>query len=94
MLGSNRNSCDTLLLLAGMNIPFDITAGKGPVIADPIRTMAVRPPVAWCTALLRNACASLPPGCARLSPQPVLKVCQPIHPRTYLTALPCRLWTR
>ena len=25
-----------------MNIPFDITAGKGPVIADPIRTMEVR----------------------------------------------------
>jgi hypothetical protein len=24
-----------------MNIPFDIDKGKGPVIADPIRTMAV-----------------------------------------------------
>jgi hypothetical protein len=24
-----------------MNIPFDITAGKGPIIMDPIRTQAV-----------------------------------------------------
>jgi len=30
---------DILTPLTGMNIPFDITAGKGPVIADPIRTM-------------------------------------------------------
>lgn len=29
---------------AGMNIPFDITAGKGPVIPDPIRTMEVGGP--------------------------------------------------
>jgi uroporphyrinogen decarboxylase len=33
---------DILTPLTGMNIPFDITAGKGPVIADPIRTMEVR----------------------------------------------------
>jgi hypothetical protein len=33
---------DILTPLTGMNIPFDITAGKGPVIADPIRTMQVR----------------------------------------------------
>lgn len=32
---------DILTPLTGMNIPFDITAGKGPVIADPIRTMEV-----------------------------------------------------
>ncbi|PSC73649.1 uroporphyrinogen decarboxylase [Micractinium conductrix] len=31
---------DILTPITGMNIPFDITAGKGPVIADPIRTMA------------------------------------------------------
>lgn len=30
---------DILTPLPGMNIPFDITAGKGPIIADPIRTM-------------------------------------------------------
>jgi hypothetical protein len=33
---------DILTPLTGMNIPFDITAGKGPVIADPIRTREVR----------------------------------------------------
>jgi uroporphyrinogen decarboxylase len=33
---------DILTPIAGMNIPFDITAGKGPVIFDPIRTMKVR----------------------------------------------------
>jgi uroporphyrinogen decarboxylase len=33
---------DILTPLTGMNIPFDITAGKGPVIAEPIRTMEVR----------------------------------------------------
>eukprot|EP00882_Tetradesmus_deserticola_P011485 GHRQ01012151.1.p1 GENE.GHRQ01012151.1~~GHRQ01012151.1.p1 ORF type:complete len:176 (+),score=69.82 GHRQ01012151.1:92-619(+) len=32
---------DILTPLPGMNIPFDITAGKGPVIAEPIRTMEV-----------------------------------------------------
>jgi uroporphyrinogen decarboxylase len=32
---------DILTPIAGMNIPFDITAGKGPVIFDPIRTMKV-----------------------------------------------------
>lgn len=32
---------DILTPIAGMNIPFDITAGKGPVIFDPIRTMEV-----------------------------------------------------
>lgn len=30
---------DILTPLTGMNIPFDIVAGKGPIIADPIRTM-------------------------------------------------------
>ncbi|KAK9829303.1 hypothetical protein WJX72_005034 [[Myrmecia] bisecta] len=30
---------DILTPLTGMNIPFDILQGKGPVIADPIRTM-------------------------------------------------------
>ncbi|KAF6259912.1 uroporphyrinogen-iii decarboxylase [Scenedesmus sp. NREL 46B-D3] len=30
---------DILTPLTGMNIPFDITAGKGPVIAEPIRTL-------------------------------------------------------
>lgn len=30
---------DILTPIAGMNIPFDIDKGKGPVIADPIRTM-------------------------------------------------------
>ena len=29
------------VLCRGVNIPFDITAGKGPIIADPIRTMEV-----------------------------------------------------
>ena len=33
---------DILTPLTGMNIPFDITAGQGPIIADPIRTMEVR----------------------------------------------------
>lgn len=32
---------DILTPIAGMNIPFDIAAGKGPVIFDPIRTMKV-----------------------------------------------------
>lgn len=31
---------DILTPITGMNIPFDITAGKGPIIHDPIRTMA------------------------------------------------------
>lgn len=31
---------DILTPISGMNIPFDITAGKGPVIFDPIRTMS------------------------------------------------------
>eukprot|EP00877_Chromochloris_zofingiensis_P010525 jgi/Chrzof1/5726/Cz16g13070.t1_UROD2[v5.2] len=30
---------DILTPLAGMNIPFDIAAGKGPIIQDPIRSM-------------------------------------------------------
>ncbi|KAL4436151.1 hypothetical protein ABPG77_005599 [Micractinium sp. CCAP 211/92] len=30
---------DILTPITGMNIPFDITAGKGPIIPDPIRTM-------------------------------------------------------
>ena len=33
---------DILTPITGMNIPFDIVAGKGPVIFDPIRTAAVR----------------------------------------------------
>lgn len=32
---------DILTPLTGMNIPFDITTGKGPIIHDPIRTMEV-----------------------------------------------------
>ena len=32
---------DILTPLTGMNIPFDIVTGKGPVIADPIRSMEV-----------------------------------------------------
>ena len=35
---------DILTPLTGMNIPFDISAGKGPIIHDPIRTMEVRNP--------------------------------------------------
>uniref|UniRef100_A0A0D9Z727 Uroporphyrinogen decarboxylase (URO-D) domain-containing protein n=1 Tax=Oryza glumipatula TaxID=40148 RepID=A0A0D9Z727_9ORYZ len=31
---------DILTLLPGMNIPFDIVKGKGPVIFDPLRTAA------------------------------------------------------
>lgn len=30
---------DILTPLPGLNIPFDITAGQGPIIADPIRSM-------------------------------------------------------
>lgn len=30
---------DILTPITGMNIPFDIIAGKGPVILDPIRTL-------------------------------------------------------
>ena len=33
---------DILTPLTGMGIPFDITAGKGPIIHDPIRTMKAR----------------------------------------------------
>ncbi len=33
---------DILTPLPGLNIPFDITAGQGPIIADPIRSMEVR----------------------------------------------------
>lgn len=32
---------DILTPLSGMNIPFDIVQGKGPTIADPIRSMEV-----------------------------------------------------
>ncbi len=32
---------DILTPLTGMNIPFDISAGEGPIIHDPIRTMEV-----------------------------------------------------
>lgn len=32
---------DILTPLSGMNIPFDIVQGKGPIIADPIRSMQV-----------------------------------------------------
>lgn len=32
---------DILTPLPGLNIPFDITAGQGPIIADPIRSMEV-----------------------------------------------------
>ena len=32
---------DILTPLSGMNIPFDIVQGKGPIIADPIRSMEV-----------------------------------------------------
>ena len=35
---------DILTPLAGMNIDFDIVQNKGPVIADPIRSMEVHPP--------------------------------------------------
>ena len=31
---------DILTPISGMNIPFDITAGQGPVIFDPVRTQA------------------------------------------------------
>ena len=34
---------DILTPLAGMGIEFDIVQGKGPIIADPIRTLEVRP---------------------------------------------------
>lgn len=33
---------DILTPLSGMNIPFDIVQGKGPIIADPIRSMEVQ----------------------------------------------------
>jgi hypothetical protein len=45
---------DILTPLTGMNIPFDITAGKGPVIADPIRTMEVSQGCVW----VHSACVS------------------------------------
>ena len=32
---------DILTPLTGMNIPFDIDTGRGPIIHDPIRTMEV-----------------------------------------------------
>jgi uroporphyrinogen decarboxylase len=32
---------DILTPLTGMGIPFDITAGKGPIIHEPIRTLEV-----------------------------------------------------
>ena len=34
---------DILTPLAGMNVPFDIEAGVGPVIHSPIRNMEVMP---------------------------------------------------
>ena len=50
---------DILTFLPGVNIPFDITAGKGPIIADPIRTMEVRAAgqggLAWAAPLGRAA---------------------------------------
>ena len=33
---------DILTPLSGMNIPFDIAGGEGPVIYNPIRTLEVR----------------------------------------------------
>ena len=36
---------DILTPLSGMNIPFDIAGGEGPVIHSPIRTMDVRDPL-------------------------------------------------
>ena len=36
---------DILTPLAGMGIDFDIVKGKGPIIADPIRSMEVRSPI-------------------------------------------------
>lgn len=44
---------DILTPITGMNIPFDITAGKGPVIFDPIRTM---PQVDAITPLVPEEC--------------------------------------
>lgn len=41
---------DILTPLSGMNIPFDIVQGKGPIIADPIRTMEVSPCSLACSA--------------------------------------------
>ena len=35
---------DILTPLSGMNIPFDIAGGEGPIIHTPIRTMEVGPP--------------------------------------------------
>lgn len=35
---------DILTPISGMGIPFDITAGKGPIIPDPIRTQQVGRP--------------------------------------------------
>jgi hypothetical protein len=50
---------DILTPLTGMNIPFDITAGKGPVIADPIRTMEVSQGCVWVPSVL--VCLPPPP---------------------------------
>lgn len=36
---------DILTPLTGMNIPFDISTGKGPIIHDPIRTREVSRPL-------------------------------------------------
>lgn len=59
---------------AGMNIPFDITAGKGPVIPDPIRTMEVGD---------RSAClpasGRLAPGAPRCSHADLLPSCALSH---------------
>ena len=51
---------DILTPLTGMNIPFDITTGKGPIIHDPIRTMEVSRArnVNWYPNLTANAVCS------------------------------------
>lgn len=39
-------------MCSGVNIPFDITAGKGPIIADPIRTMEASASSSFVSGLL------------------------------------------
>ena len=63
---------DILTPLSGMNIPFDIAGGEGPIIHDPIRTMEAR-----CTpcALFGGSCSCRSSGCLSAACGSVLEQC-------------------
>ncbi len=57
---------DILTPLSGMNIPFDIVQGKGPIIADPIRSMEVSAACSEGLGSLQDAALQLRTWCITL----------------------------